>query len=249
MTISAAVQSISGQKLQSEPISGVDVVGLSRQIVLVLCENWDSTNGWLRRFDLEESDWKLSAPPTRVSLGRNGLAWGRGVQPPQEGLQKKEGDGRSPAGIFPLPYVFGKASLDEVKGIRVPYVQCTASLECVDDTNSTYYNQIIDRTSVSDPDWHSSEKMLTVSDEYRLGVVVEQNIPPHAGAGSCVFLHVWGAKLKTTSGCTAMPLGELEALVAWMDHSALPILVQLPHAEYVRCKGPWRLPEIPSSSP
>ena len=79
MTISAAVQSISGQKPQSEPISGVDVVGLSRQIVLVLCDNWDSTNGWLRRFDLEESGWKLAAPPTRVSLGRNGLAWGRGV--------------------------------------------------------------------------------------------------------------------------------------------------------------------------
>jgi len=244
------MQSVPAQQVGRDSVQGMDVLGLSRQLVVVVCDNWDATNGWLQRFELEEPAWKPAAPPTRVSLGRNGIAWGRGLHPmPQEGPQKQEGDGRSPAGVFALPYVFGKATLDAVKGIRMPYVQCTGSLECVDDVKSTYYNQIVDRTNVSEPDWRSFENMLSPGEEYRLGVVVEHNLPPKAGGGSCIFLHVWAAPGHTTSGCTAMALPDLEALVAWMDHEALPLLVQLPKTEYARFQRAWRLPVVSTNSP
>ena len=138
---------------------------------------------------------------------------------------------------------------DQVNGIRMPYTQCSSNLECVDDTNSTYYNQVVDRTGVLQPDWHTSEKMVTTDDEYRLGVFVNQNIPAHAAAGSCIFLHVWGAPRKPTSGCTAMALGEMEALAAWLDSSSYPLLVQLPMSEYSRLKSSWRLPDISTNVP
>ncbi|HWD20348.1 MAG TPA: L,D-transpeptidase family protein [Verrucomicrobiae bacterium] len=231
-----------------EPVFGVDLLSMSRQAVLMVCDNWMSTNGWLQRFNLEEQSWKAAGPAVRVSLGRNGLGWGRGLSAaPQTGPQKKEGDGRSPAGIFPLPYAFGKAPVDAMKGIRIPYAQITSGLECVDDTNSSHYNSIVDRTNAV-VDWKSSEHMAAMT-EYQLGVVVGHNLPAQPGAGSCIFLHVWGAPGKTTSGCTAMTLGDMEALVVWLDRSANPLLVQLPQAEYARLKQSWRLPELSTNAP
>lgn len=225
-----------------------DIVGLSRQLVIVLADTWDSTNAILYRFDLATQGWQSAAPPIPVSLGRSGLGWGLGLHPmPQDGPQKKEGDGRSPAGVFRLLYVFGKASPDDVQGLRMSYVQCTSTLECVDDPKSAYYNRVVDLTNVTQPDWHSAEKMAA-PEEYRLGVAIDQNPDATPGAGSCVFLHVWGAPGKSTSGCTAMALGELEALVVWLDGSAEPLLVQLPKTEYAKFQKLWRLPLIPPAS-
>jgi D-alanyl-D-alanine dipeptidase len=226
-----------------------DMISFSSQIVVVVTSQWDATNGWLERFDRDGTAWKAAAAANAVSVGRHGLGWGLGLHPmPEPGPQKKEGDGRSPAGVFRLSYVFGKASLDDVEGIRMPYTQCLPSLVCVDDTNSASYNQIVDASKTPNVDWKSAEKMAA-PEEYRLGVVVEHNGTNRPGAGSCIFLHVWGAPGKPTSGCTAMEIGQLEALVAWLDHNANPILVQLPRHEYERLAPLWELPPLPANFP
>jgi D-alanyl-D-alanine dipeptidase len=176
------------------------------------------------------------------------LGWGVGLHPlPQAGPQKHEGDGKSCAGVFALRYAFGSEPPDKVPGIKMTYVQCTTNLECVDDTNSSYYNRLIDRSSVTKPDWHSSEKMLMTNGQYRLGIVVEHNTsPPVPGGGSCIFLHIWLGPGIGTAGCTAMQPGDIETLLGWIDSRANPILVQLPQAEYDRLKKDWRLPDMPS---
>ena len=88
---------------RAEPISGVDVLGISRQIVLVLCDSWNSTNGLLRRYELTEAGWKIAGSAVPVSLGRNGLAWGRGGFPPRDGRQKGKGTAAVPPGFFVFP--------------------------------------------------------------------------------------------------------------------------------------------------
>jgi len=232
-----------------EAVPPFDAFVACQQLVLVVGENWNATNATLQRFEQQNESWKPAAPPVVVNIGRSGMGWCLGVIPnPTSTPQKKEGDGRSPAGVFSLAYVFGKAPVDQMRDLRMPYVQCAASLECVDDTNSAYYNQVVDRTNVAKVDWRSSEKMAA-PDEYRLGVVVNHNLGGVRGAGSCIFLHVWTAPGKPTSGCTSMPLGDLEALVAWLNQSSRPLLVQLPKSEYARLKGPWRLPELSTNSP
>ncbi len=249
MTFLSLTRNVDARDSLGNPAPDADVTGLSRQIILVLADDWNSTNGWLRRFDLRESGWAPAGPPVRVSLGRNGLAWGNGRFPKQRGLLKKEGDGRSPAGVFSLPFIFGKRSPDAMKGLHMPYVQCTPSLECVDDPKSFYYNQVVDRADIPHPDWHSSEKMLSSGDEYGLGVFVGHNYPATPGLGSCVFLHIWAAPGHPTGGCTAMAAGDLESLAVWMDHSASPILIQLPQSEYARLRQPWGLPNVSTNAP
>ncbi len=219
-------------------------LGVSQQMVVVTSSDWNATAGWLRRFERSDQGWQINGSPLRVVLGRAGLGWGRGAHPlPQPGPQKTEGDGRSPAGIFPLPYAFGYAAPDSVREIKLPYVQCTASLECVDDTNSSHYNIILDRGSVSAPDWKSSEKMRRIDDEYCLGIFVAHNSSPaQPGAGSCIFLHIWKGPDVPTSGCTAMGAGAMESLLGWLDGSSHPVLVQLPEEQYQRFQAEWQLP-------
>ena len=47
--------------------------------------------------------------PTPVTIGRAGSAWGLGLHPAQRGPQKREGDGRAPAGVFRIGTAFGYA--------------------------------------------------------------------------------------------------------------------------------------------
>jgi len=221
-------------------------LAVSKQMVVVTASNWTATTGWLRRFERSAQGWQSDGPPFRVVLGRGGLAWGRGLQPfSKSDPQKREGDGKSPAGIFALPYAFGYAPADSVPEIKLQYVQCTASLECVDDTNSSRYNAIVDRANVAAPDWKSSEKMRMIDDEYRLGIFVAHNTSPAVpGGGSCVFMHIWKGPDIPTSGCTAMSAGEMEALLGWLDGQAHPVLVQLPESEFQRYQHAWQLPAL-----
>lgn len=222
-----------------------------RQMVLVVTPDWQAVNGQLQRYELDDQTWRPVGQKINVVVGRNGLGWGAGLHPmPEVGPQKHEGDGRSCAGVFALRYAFGYAPPEKVPGIKIPYVQCTTNLECVDDTNSSHYNQLVDRATVPNPDWRSSEKMLMKNGQYRLGIVVEHNTsPPVPGGGSCIFLHIWLGPGIGTAGCTAMREGDIETLVAWIDATASPVLVQLPEPEYQRLKKPWRLPDLPALQP
>lgn len=224
-----------------------ETLALSRQMVVVTAARWDSTEGWLRRFEASDRNWEQAGPAIAVVLGSNGLAWGRGLQPlPQAGPTKKEGDGKSPAGVFRLPYAFGAAPPDAVREIKIPYVQCTASVECVEDPKSSEYNIMLDRQTVAKPDWTRSEKMRRADGEYQLGIFVAENSDPASpGDGSCIFLHVWKGAGIPTSGGTAMSIGAMESILGWIDPRAQPVLVEMPELEYQRFQKEWLLPPLP----
>jgi hypothetical protein len=120
--------------------------------------------------------------------------------------RKREGDLRTPAGVFRLIAVFGIATPAQVASLRLPYRQVTATTEAIDDPRSRYYNQVVDRAAIAHPDWSSAESMLQVGDRYRFGITIAHNPQPFAGYGSCIFLHVWDHHFSGTTGCTAIEL-------------------------------------------
>ena len=217
----------------------------STQLVVVTTTGWDSTGGTLRRYARESADapWHAVGGTVPVMVGRSGLGWGVGVDVGDaDGPRKHEGDGRAPAGLFPLDTAFGFAPAASVSWVRLPYFPIVATSECVDDGASRYYNTVVNRDAVSLVDWKSSEPMRRI-DQYRLGVIVGYNAaPPLAGRGSCIFLHIWAGQGMPTSGCTAMPEQDLTEVVLWLDRARRPMLVQLPEGEYSRLRTAWRLP-------
>lgn len=242
--LSLIAASARAQGSAKEDKSEIPLAG-SRQLILVTTRDWDAVQGSLQRFERRsaKSPWKPVGAATPVVVGRNGLGWGAGLSAQAgNGPVKKEGDGKAPAGVFKLGPAFGYAPTSEASWLRMPYTPLAETVECVDDVGSRQYNLIVDRNSVKDVDWDSSERMRSVSG-YRWGVVVEHNAaPPVAGKGSCIFLHIWQAADKGTAGCTALEQTSLEELMRWLDTKKRPVLAQLPEAEYARLRAAWRLP-------
>jgi L,D-peptidoglycan transpeptidase YkuD (ErfK/YbiS/YcfS/YnhG family) len=217
----------------------------ARQLILVTTSGWKEVDGEMRLYERDpfNDQWKAVGEKIPIVVGRNGMAWGKGLHGGAigEGPVKQEGDGRSPAGVFSLSSAFGYAPPEQAVGVKLPYVQAGATLECVDDPRSAHYNRIIDRAGVENPDWKSSERMRRDDDQYRWGVVVDHNARREPGCGSCVFLHIWEAPGKGTAGCAAMNSSSMEDVLRWLDAKMRPLLVQLPQPEFECLRTAWGL--------
>jgi L,D-peptidoglycan transpeptidase YkuD (ErfK/YbiS/YcfS/YnhG family) len=235
-----------------------DAVARSTQMIVVTAADWSAVEGRLQRYERAtvHEEWRLVGDPISIVVGKNGLGWGIGVVPTDDAQirsasdpVKREGDGKSPAGVFALGTAFGYAS-EPLQGLKVPYLSLTSSIECVDDPGSKHYNRIVDRSFVS-PDWNSSEQMRNAGESYRWGVVVDHNgtvtgdtNAPEPGGGSCVFLHIWHSHDQGTAGCTAMSQIGLESVLTWLDPARKPLLVQLPEPTYEQLINRWMLPKL-----
>lgn len=198
----------------------------SRQLIVVTAPGESSTTATMRRYEREADAWREVGEAVPVVIGRTGLE-----------ADKREGDGKSPAGLFRLGRAFG---FDAAAPTRMPYLPLRATTECVDDVLSKHYNAIVERDAV-EVDWKSSEKMRAI-DVYRWGIVVLYNEERTPGRGSCIFIHLVSESQKPTAGCTAMSADALSDLLAWLDPAAQPLLAQYTEEEYARLREKLGLP-------
>lgn len=220
----------------------------SQQLIIVLTESPNLPDGKLYRFTKDSnSEWKLISKSIPIIVGKNGLAESNGLVS-FDNLkleQKKEGDGKSPAGIFSLTKAFGFVSPTELGDLKFPYLQIEEGTECIDDPNSQYYNNILKPNSTEKIDWESSEKMWKADPWYRFGVIIDANNSPITnGNGSCLFLHNWSGPDDTTAGCTAMQSKVMKEIVLWLDSAKNPLLVQLTKVQYNKNQEELGLPKI-----
>jgi D-alanyl-D-alanine dipeptidase len=229
-------------------ISPPPILDQAGQLIFVVTNDWNAVDGVLYAYErrADTRNWRGARAGVPIVVGRNGMAWDVTTSMLGDvidnGPPKREGDGRAPAGIFRLTAGFGySAPSDQVT--RLPFTQMSAAFECVDDSNSRFYNQVVDRTSVT-VDWKSSEQMTAYGDQYRWGIFVDYNPTQRPGAGSCIFLHVWAGRGHGTAGCTAMPEVDLKWLLRWLSPQTSPVLVQLPRAAAAMYEKSWDLPRL-----
>lgn len=215
-------------------------------LITVRTADWNESRGSLTRWRRAGSGWEADGSPIPIVLGRTGLAWGRGAhgdgkpEGQQDGSDKREGDGRSPAGAFWIDHTYGYAD-QAPEGSRVPYSVMTPTLQCIEDIKSAYYNQIVDREKVA-PDWSSTDLLRRKDGLYEFIAFVQHNTAPAIpGRGSCILLHVWTSPTTPTAGCTSMKREDLATVVAALA-PAKNLLVQLPEAVYADVKEAWGLP-------
>ena len=148
------------------------------------------------------------------ALGFSGFVGEKGVS-----SAKREGDKRTPAGIFRLGFAFGS---EETPNPDYPFRAVTQESFWVDDPDSRFYNQWVE--GEAERDWSSAERLANSPTAYALAVVVEYNYGQEAepGKGSAIFLHVGD---EPTSGCIALEKADLTALVQWLDEDASPRIV------------------------
>jgi L,D-peptidoglycan transpeptidase YkuD (ErfK/YbiS/YcfS/YnhG family) len=181
------------------------------QLVVVSVPSADATSGTLQRYEriTAAAPWTAVGRPVPISVGAAGVS-----------KDKREGDRRSPAGLFPLGPVFGTAKKADP---RVAHIRAREGGVCVDDSKSAAYGLITGVDAFPKGATWSSAERLTM---YREAVVVGYNRPPQRGAGSCIFLHAWSYPGEPTLGCTAMSAGDLALLTGWMQPDRRPTLLQ-----------------------
>ena len=244
------------------------VVARSEQMILVISPDWNSSKARLRRFARIEGQWTPLAPAVPVVIGKSGAAWGLGLHSAQSGHQKREGDGRAPAGIFAIGPAFGYA---QSVSTALEYKAMTAQDYCIDVSDSPLYNRIVDAAKVGEKaiagstepmrrDLHADgdRRLRRGSEEcghaegdqrYKLGLVIEHNAQHTPAAGSCIFAHLWKSSDSSTAGCTAMSEPLMRELLGWLDPAQRPLFILLPRAEYQRLRALWQLPDFDAPAP
>lgn len=215
----------------------------SGQLLLVMTKDWDAVNGKMQRYqrDPKNHQWDPIGESIPVVVGRHGMGWSTELADQAlAGPIKKEGDGRTPAGIFALGPAFGFEK-PAIQITNFPYLPLKDTTVCVDDSHSKFYNQIVDSNMVAS-DWNSGEQMRQVP-QYNNGVVVQYNTKqPIRGGGSCIFMHIWKGPDQGTAGCIAMETSHIQEVVAWLDDKNKPIVVTLPQSAYQQLQKKWQLP-------
>ncbi|APC19351.1 D-alanyl-D-alanine dipeptidase [Pseudomonas frederiksbergensis] len=217
------------------------VLDTSNQLIVVTTKNWTDVQGTAQRYERHGKTFQKYGASFPVVVGQSGLAWGKGlsVVDQHEGPVKREGDGKAPAGLFKLGTAFG---YDSTADTKLPYLPLTLTTECVDDSHSKHYNELVGGSTIA-KDWTSSEHMRRDDDLYRKGIFIEHNTPASPDSGSCIFFHIWRAPTSPTLGCTAMDPADIARLFSWLDPRQSPLLVQLPETEYEHLRESWNLPE------
>jgi L,D-peptidoglycan transpeptidase YkuD (ErfK/YbiS/YcfS/YnhG family) len=123
---------------------------------------------------------------------------------------KREGDGASPAGIWPLRRVLWRPDRGPAPVTALPIAEIAPDDGWCDAPEDPAYNR-----PVKLPYPASAERMSREDHLYDLVVVLGHNDdPPVQGLGSAVFLHLAKPDFAPTQGCVAMARGDLEALLA-----------------------------------
>jgi L,D-peptidoglycan transpeptidase YkuD (ErfK/YbiS/YcfS/YnhG family) len=213
-----------------------------KQLVVVVSPRDNSVNAQLYKFEKKGKVWQQVGKRHAVNLGKKGLAWGRGVNIAKPGLQKKEGDQRSPAGIFRFGTAFGYAQAETLP-LKLPYIPITETQLCIEDSESPYYNQLVDATQVKQG-CKALESMLRTDQQYKWGIFIKQNMPPKPECGSCIFFHLWRKQGSGTLGCTAMSEDNLLALMRWLDPKKEPLLLQMTEHFYQDYQKEFSLPVL-----
>jgi L,D-peptidoglycan transpeptidase YkuD (ErfK/YbiS/YcfS/YnhG family) len=218
----------------------------ARQLLVAVTNDWNSTEGRLQCFERRADGWRAVSPVFPILVGREGLAWGRGVLGADEtGLHKVERDGRAPAGVFRIGTILGyDSALPD--GADFPYHQVTAADAWVDDPENPLYNRHVRIDPSAPPPWFDAHRMRLGDPAFRWLIEVRHNSdPPVPGAGSAIFLHTRRGPDRPTAGCTALAQEDLLWIIRWLREPLRPHFVLLPLAEYERLAGSWRLPPAP----
>ena len=130
----------------------------------------------------------------RCAIGKSGIS-----------NNKREGDGTTPAGTFPLLRVLHRPDRVSQPTTELPVLELKSNDGWCNDPTHQSYNQ-----PVTLPYAASHEKLWRADPIYDIIVIIGHNSAPAVPfRGSAIFLHVAKASFEPTEGCIAVDLMDL----------------------------------------
>lgn len=137
-------------------------------------------------------------------VGRNGITG-----------NKREGDGKTPRGIYSFGQAFGVAGNP---GTSRRWLQVNNNHYWVDDVNSSYYNKLVD-ASQTGIQWSSAEHLISYPTAYRYAIALNYNTACTPGAGSAIFLHC--STGGATAGCISVSQSDMIRILKMIQGDTL----------------------------
>lgn len=206
----------------------------AERLIVVTVANEDGPSAIIERFERAAPDqpWLAVGGMLQAVVGKKGAAWGAGYRELANTGEplKREGDLKSPMGIYWLGATFG---FDEATYPGHMKLELGRHL-CVEDPRSQSYGRIVDSSVVEKG---AGFDEMAVEKLYRKGVVVDYPADAANKAGSCIFIHVWRGPGKGTAGCVALDEANVADLQAWTSEkpSAIAILTPAAKARFGAC--------------
>ncbi|NBR05501.1 MAG: hypothetical protein EBT92_07005 [Planctomycetes bacterium] len=180
------------------------------QLIHVQTPSSKSTQGKLAYYGRNGPNWEVVGKEIPIVVGMNGIT---------KPEIKKEGDGKTPAGLYRIGLGFGYGEKAET---NLAYKQMTKDDLWIDDDASPDYNRMVKAPTLA----KSFEFMRRDDNAYKLGAVIEYNTNPIiAGKGSAIFMHLWSGPTKPTAGCIAMSEENMTFLFRWLDKNKGPMIL------------------------
>lgn len=183
------------------------------QLLMVWNEDAHATTALLTAYERTDSGWVVvnELDSVVVGLGYNGFAlYG----------QKREGDRKTPTGLFSIHQYFCKNNDHEAKLQRIAVTPQTV---WVDDPSDSLYNKPYEPDGQS---VHKGEKLYrSGSAVYDYAFVIDYNTECKPGEGSAIFFHCWGSGSKNTLGCVATDKEKVIKVLDWLDSAQHPLII------------------------
>jgi L,D-peptidoglycan transpeptidase YkuD (ErfK/YbiS/YcfS/YnhG family) len=183
-------------------------IGSAQQVIAVAANSYGTSTATVTAYERGANGWTQVFGPWSAYTGRNGVA---------PAGAKREGDGRTPSGVYGFDFMFG---VNANPGVHYSYRRVTGpNIVWDDDSNSPNYNLWIDTNTQSAG--ANPEPMDNIP-SYFYGAVIAYNDARTPGLGSAIFLHV--SHGSSTAGCVALPTDELLSLLHWLDPGRSPVI-------------------------
>ena len=179
------------------------------QLITVEAPTARSTHATLRTWRQVAGCWRAAGGPYAARVGRNGIR-----------RDRREGDGTTPVGTFPIGRTM--YGIRANPGLRFRYVRLRCGDWWVEDPRSRAYNTFQRIGCGRRPPFRTTTPDLASSPTaYAHLAIVEFNMHPVVpGLGSGIFLHAQTG--RSTNGCVSLPLGDLVRVLRWLRPTAQP---------------------------
>ena len=181
----------------------------TRQLITVEAATTRTTYATARIWRRSGRCWVAAGGPYPARVGRNGLR-----------VNRREGDGTTPIGTFPIAStMYGNAPNP---GVRFRYTRLRCGDWWVEDSRSPAYNTfqrlgcgVRPPFKVTTPDMSKEQRA------YAHLAVIEFNMHPVVpGRGSAIFLHAQTG--SATNGCISLRRNDLVRVLRWLSPAAAP---------------------------
>ena len=161
------------------------------QVLITLAGSRSSDTGELNVYTKgDDGAWKTVYAGIRAKYGMNGL------------YKEKEGDSKTPVGVFKMNTPFGIA--DSAEGFPDNYIKVDPDMYWNGDSASDRYNKLVNVKEYTAFDRSASEHLINYSGYYDYCIDTGYNYEGTPYRGSAIFLHCV-INDEHTHGCIAIP--------------------------------------------